>query len=420
MTKPNKQRLNISVSQKRFLFKILNINNIDQLDVAVLKLLKDKLKSLTDSRQKNKITFKLWDIIMYVVIANFSNVFDWDDIELFVQQHYSWFKSFLQMTGGIPSSQTIERVFSLIDSKELEKLLTDFFISITYNNNSKIDFINIDGKVSRASSRNQTDFSDKSKPLNVLNAYSNNLGMCLASEMIDDKTNEIPTIPTILNRLYIKDTIVTWDALNTQKDNVKAVIDKFADYVVPIKGNHQGFYDDLILYFNEKKLEEIIAGNSKSSYIKQVEKSHSSIIIYEYFQTTDIDWYYDSGNWDKLHSIGLVKKTTITNGEEKCEFRYYISSLYLDIFNFSKAIRLHWSVENKLHWHLDFTFKDDKNTTANKQALMNLQIVNKFILAILSKVKPFYNNYSLKKIKTLLSFNFENNFIDLLCYLLLS
>lgn len=51
---------------------------------------------------------------------------------------------------------------------------------------------------------------------------------------------------------------------------------------------------------------------------------------------------------------------------------------------------------------------------------MNLQIVNKFILAILNKVKLFYNNYSLNKIKTLLSFNFENNFIDLLCYLLLS
>lgn len=50
------------------------------------------------------------------------------------------------------------------------------------------------------------------KSLNALNAYSNKYGICLASEMIDKKTNEIPTTKTILERLNIKDTIITWDA----------------------------------------------------------------------------------------------------------------------------------------------------------------------------------------------------------------
>lgn len=49
-------------------------------------------------------------------------------------------------------------------------------------------------------------------------------------------------------------------------------------------------------------------------------------------------------------TIGVVKKA-------KIEMRYYTSSLNVNIQLFSKDIRNHWSVENKLHWHLDFIFK---------------------------------------------------------------
>lgn len=100
--------------------------------------------------------------------------------------------------------------------------------------------------------------------------------------------------------------------------------------------------------------------------------------------------------------------------------RYYISSLFCDINLFSKAIRNHWLVENKLHWHLDFTFKKDSNTTSNKIALMDLELINKFCLAILNKVKPFYNNISLKQIRKRISYDFEKSLVNLLCYLSLS
>ena len=67
---------------------------------------------------------------------------------------------------------------------------------------------------------------------------------------------------------------------------------------------------------------------------------------------------------------------------------------------------------------MDFTFREDKNTTVNKNALANLQIVNKFVLAVLNKVKPFYENISLKRIKNIITMDFENQFINLLCYML--
>ena len=113
----------------------------------------------------------------------------------------------------------------------------------------------------------------------------------------------------------------------------------------------------------------------------------------------------------------FVKKTIEKNGEITIEYRYYIASIFLNITEFANAIRNHWSVENKLHWHLDFTFREDKNTTKNQNALMNLQIVNKFTLAILIKVKSFYDNKSLKRIRKIISFDFENSFEALLLYI---
>ena len=49
----------------------------------------------------------------------------------------------------------------------------------------------------------------------------------------------------IIERLELKNVICTWDALNTQKSNVKAVVDKKGEYVVPIKKNHERFLYNL-------------------------------------------------------------------------------------------------------------------------------------------------------------------------------
>ena len=109
----------------------------------------------------------------------------------------------------------------------------------------------------------------------------------------------------------------------------------------------------------------------------------------------------------KLRSIGLVVKTIEDkNGEKTTEKMYYISSLLLNIELFSKAIRSHWSVENKLHWQMDFTFKCDSNTTVEKKALYNLQILKKNALSVLNLVKDEYK-MSMQKIRFIAGMNPE-------------
>lgn len=438
MAKPKKKYSDLAKNEISFIKKKLGITKIQDVDTAILKMLKEELKKLKDSRNKNMIKFKLWDVIMCVILASFADNNTWEEIHDFVKDNYKWLKSFLQMTGGIPTEDSYERIIGLINSNELNKILLDFFKAITLEFTTKINLLNFDGRVNNGSKRNITITNEAKTPLNCLNVYSYQYGYCVETKQIDDKTNEIPTIEELIKGMNLTGVIATWDALNSQTKNVDAVINAGGDYVIPIKGNQGVFYQDLIDYFDEEKCNEIIAGNLHSDYLTYTEKSHGAVIRYECFQTSDIKWYDRLSEWKNVQTFGLIRKTitkkVLVKNERKnakdkkkkiarevttIENRYYISSRQVNIVEFNIATRGHWSVENKIHWHLDFTFCQDKNSTTNKNALLNLEIIHKFVLATLNRVKPKYNK-SLKSIRKHLSNNFEEFFPEFICYLLLS
>lgn len=436
MAKPRKKYSDLTRIEQNLIKKKLGITTIQDIDIAILKQLKEKLKLIKDTRYKHKITYKLWDVIMCVILASFAQNDTWEEIHDFVRDNYAWLRNFLQMTGGIPTEESYERIMGLVDKEELNSILFNFFDALTFAKSPETEMYNFDGRVNNGSKQNVTVCNESKSPLNCLNVYSNKFGYCIYTNEINEKTNEIPMIEEIIKGLNLKGIIVTWDALNTQTKNIKAVIEAGGDYIVPIKGNQGTFHQDLIDYFDEEQCDKIIAGNSKSAYMEYIEKSHSAIIKYQIFQTSDIKWYSKLKDWEKIKSFGLVRKTitkkvlvknTRKNAKKRLiekevttiENRYYISSKYVNIAEFNNATRGHWNIENKIHWHLDFTFAQDKNTTKNKKALLNLEIIHKFVLACLERVKGRYNK-SLRRIRKHLSNNFEEFLPELVAYLLVN
>ena len=379
---------------------------LEEIDVMELKKIRNRAKLITDTRIKKKTTYKIWDIVCVILIATLCNCNDWEEIYLFAEEHRAWLRSFLQLTGGIPTPATYKNVMSIINPKELQEFCMYAYEELIEKARKNGDIYHFDGKVERGSSRKTDKNNNKIKPLNVLNVYSEGAGVCIEQEMIEEKTNEITAIPDVIKRLNLKGVVCTWDALNTQKDTVKAVIESKGDYVGALKGNQGNFYQDVVDYFDEDRL-LIIESGYEGGYTLTRENSHSQIITYQYYQTEKISWYPEYKNWEKLRSIGLVVKTIEDkNGEKATEKRYYISSLLLNIELFSKAIRSHWSVENKLHWQMDFTFKCDSNTTVEKKALYNIQILKKNALSVLNLVKDEYKK-SMQKIRFIAGMNPE-------------
>lgn len=244
------------------------------------------------------------------------------------------------------------------------------------------------------------------KALQTLNVYSNDYGMCLAQKSISEKTNEIPAAQEILRLMDLKGTIITADAMNCQKETAAVVMESGGDYVLALKGNQGLFHEEVKDFFDTGCMENL--QKKEGCYRKTVEPEHGGVAVREYYITRDTDWYSEKELWKGLESFGMVhKRIKKKDGSQEEETRYYICSIGENMEEFERATRGHWGVENNLHWQLDFTFKDDKNTSMAKTGAKNLQSMKKIALSILNLVKSSYK-LSLKRIRYELSLDYEN------------
>ena len=395
----------------------IGIKDITGNDIFIRCLSKEAAK-VPDYRHPSYVKHKLQDILSICILGFLADCNEWEEIADFARQKKKWLKKYLELPNGVPSSDTIRVVAGNIDAayfyqavvQSLEELVNDVHTAVKGYGQEK-EILSMDGKESRASKR-VSGSKGEIKALHTLNLYSSGCGFCIGQEFIKEKTNEIPAGPVLLGKMDLKGKIVTWDALNTQKETVESVIRGKGDYVAALKGNHTLFYKEVQEYFSDGILEglEKIPGY----YKKTVEKEHGGIVTREYYQTDETGWYEDKKKWKGLATFGMVKKKLEKpDGKTVEEKRYYISSLPVDVELFSKAARGHWGVENKLHWHLDFTFKDDYNTTAEKTCAKNMQMLKKIALAVLRIVQTLYSQ-SLKRIRKTIARDCEKELENIL------
>ena len=395
----------------------IGIKDITGNDIFIRCLSKEAAK-VPDYRHPSYVKHKLQDILSICILGFLADCNEWEEIADFARQKEKWLKKYLELPNGVPSSDTIRVVAGNIDAayfyqavvQSLEELVNDVHTAVKGYGQEK-EILSMDGKESRASKR-VSGSKKEIKALHTLNLYSSGCGFCIGQEFIKEKTNEIPAGPVLLGKMDLKGKIVTWDALNTQKETVESVIRGKGDYVAALKGNHPLFYKEVQEYFSDGILEglEKIPGY----YKKTVEKEHGGIVTREYYQTDETGWYEDKKKWKGLATFGMVKKKLEKpDGKTVEEKRYYISSLPVDVELFSKAARGHWGVENKLHWHLDFTFKDDYNTTAEKTCAKNMQMLKKIALAVLRIVQTLYSQ-SLKRIRKTIARDCEKELENIL------
>ena len=397
-----------------------NYNNINVFDINfdILKSLNLKMMNLEDSRHSSYDLHYMNEIVIIVFLALLSNCDEWTQIHMFAVQHEQWLHNFLKLPYGLPSISTIKRVIAMVDPKDLETICVEFIYEKTseiereLHIENKKDIISLDGKEINSSGRNNS-INGKIDNIQAMSAYSSKYDMTLATEFIEEKTNEIPTGPKLLSRLNLENTIITFDALNTQEKTIQYIVKNKGDYVAPVKANQGNLYEDLKAYFDSDELKK------RSNYYSEKEKSHSQVEIRDYYLISDIEWISNKNKWRKLTSIGVVEKTIsdLITGEEKQEIRYYITSLYdSELKDFAQAVRSEWEIENNLHWHLDVTFKEDRNLTSEKTAQKNLNILRKLGLNILKMAQPLYK-LSLKNIRLQLCMNFEDEFYKILTLL---
>lgn len=234
------------------------------------------------------------------------------------------------------------------------------------------------------------------------------MGICLSSTRTDEKSNEIPEMQEVMGKLDCRGCVVTADAMNTQKDTARAIVEKAqGDYCLALKENHKTAYHEVKEYFaNEGFLKEIMAADGQ--YLKETEETASETVVREYFITSDIKWFEDRKEWKKLKTIGYEKKTITRKrtGDTIIEERYFLCSIEAVAELFAIVVRRHWHIENGLHWALDIVFREDRLRSKEKNGVHNLGLIRRFVLFIIKLMKTYYHR-SMKRIRSKIGRNLK-------------
>ena len=326
---------------------------------------------LPDPRIHRNKKHLLIDIIVLSIIAVICGAESWDSIEMFGKSKKDFLSKILKLPNGIPSHDTINRVFSLIRADKFEILFIQWAQSLKDPRISK-EVISIDGKTLRGS---RDSFHEKSA-IHTVNAWANSNGLVLGQLKTATKSSEITAIPELLNILDIEGCIITIDAMGTQKKIAEKIIDEKADYILAVKDNQGYLKDDVESAFLRQK---------PDSVDETVEKGHGRLETRKCEVIKQTDFIEQKELWAGIKHLVRITSQREIKDAKTTEIRLYISSVDAEAKEFNAYIRQHWAVENSLHWTLDMTFREDAQRKRNGKAANNFALVQKIALNMLRK-----------------------------------
>lgn len=339
-------------------------------------------EGLPDPRLDRTRAHNFIDILVIGLCATLVGGENFSDMERFGRLREDWLKGFLELPEGIPSHDTFNRVFSALDPHAFMECFGQWVQGICPNLSDEV--VAIDGKaLRRAVNQGET------IPY-IVSAWASEHGLTLGQVKVSEKSNEITAVPELLHALKLKGAIVTLDAMGCQKGIAANIVERHADYVLALKGNHATVHEEVKTFFNDAVPPcatqcNATADADRMGFRQTVDKGHGRIETRRYWQSTDIEWFQDKELWKGLKSFGMVESIRKEKGKSTIERRYYLSSLPLDIQRFARAVRGHWGVENNLHWCLDVTFREDDSRARTKNAAQNLATLRRIALNLVKK-----------------------------------
>ena len=328
---------------------------------------------LRDPRVERTREHLLEEILLMAIAAVLSGAGSWNEIEDYGKAKRPWFKGFLKLPGGIPSHDTFNRVISALDPAEMERGFAEWVVSIARLTAGEV--VAIDGKALCG-----TREAGKKTLVHMVSAWASANNLVLAQRKVDDKSNEITAIPKLLAALELGGTVVTIDAMGCQRSIAEKIVAKNADYILAVKENQghllEQIKDSFQMLTADAVAEQIDCGHGR------VEQRRCSVIA-------DLSLVEKATEWASLRGLVRIESERYhkVSGKIETEIRYYITSLKPDAERLNRAIRQHWSIENRLHWALDVSFGEDLDRKRAGNAAQNFSLLNRIALNLLKQDK---------------------------------
>lgn len=330
--------------------------------------------TVTDFRVKGRCLHSLADILGLILLGTIADCDDFTEIQDYGNDKIVFLQTELgfKFLNGIPCEDTLDRVMRHLDPLEIESSMRSCAGEILTNLSEK--HICLGGKEHRGT------ISEGSKHalIRTVSAWIVDEKFSFGQSQIESKTNEKTAIPALLDILDITGSIITIDAIGCQVNIVEKIVNKNADYLIALKQNQGKLF--------EQVRDWMLLRKEQIAHYENINKEHGRGEQRKTYICQDLSFLDECQKWKGLNTLVMTESIRITKLKTTHSYRFYMSSLTdTNAQTYYKLSRDHWAIENHLHWQLDLTFKEDDSRIRKENAPLNMNIVRKLALYLLSK-----------------------------------
>jgi predicted transposase YbfD/YdcC len=315
-------------------------------------------RSINEPRRANA-SHPLSDILAIAIMAVLCGAEGWVAVEVWGLTNIQWLRTFLELPHGLPTHDTFDRVFGMLDPLEFEKCFQEWTRRLVEG--AQDLFVAVDGKTLRRAYKH----SWSKSPVHLVSAFVSKNHVVLGQLATDAKSNEITAIPKLLAMMDIVGATVTIDAMGCQRDIAAVIRAQKAHYILAVKENQPALYHKVKSLMDEAILDKF--KGMSHGHCRQTNGGHGRVETRRVWVCNDVQWLGQEllDAWPGLSSVVVAESRRQQVGEATGKFsverRYFISDHnHTDASFFAEGIRDHWGVENALHWRLDVGMNEDQ------------------------------------------------------------
>ena len=177
--------------------------------------------SFDDPRLERRKKYPLINLIFIAFCAVLCGAEDWVSITRFGKARFNWLSQFIDLTNGIPSHDTFNRVFAILDTSVFAECFIGWAALLAEKAKKTVA---IDGKSLRATKNKVSNLG----PIHIVNVWCCENQLALGQQIVSGKSNEITAIPLLLDLLDLEGATVTIDAMGCQKEISEKIREKKA------------------------------------------------------------------------------------------------------------------------------------------------------------------------------------------------
>lgn len=326
-------------------------------------------------RAAARITHPLLTIVGVVLVGMLCGAEGWDEIETIAEGKRDWLSRWLDLRAGVPSADTLQRVFRLLRPQAFGACLSSWMRSLVDDLKDRV--VAIDGKTLRGVGTH----SDRT--LHLVHVWASEARVLLGMTGTTGAPGELEATRAMLEWLDVRGAILTTDANGCCRENMGLMVEKGAQWLCSLKGNRGAMHDRVAHFFQDIP----VAANEPDGVPRSAsaKQAHGRLEVRHIAVASAAAAGVTEEQLPGVRSVIRVTRVREVHGELTREDQFYVSSLEAPPERFGEIILAHWGVENGLHWVLDAQLREDDCSVSAVQGAENLAAMRRAALVLLRR-----------------------------------